>query len=259
MPEVLEPIVRFFADSFPTPEEWGVWALPSLVYAGLALYLAGSAKRRWNWATGYTRKLFHFCIFFAAAILQASGGVGALCVFGSATSCVVLFALVRGEGSLPYEAIAREKDAPRRTYYVVVPYLATLIGGVLCNGYFGSAAVGGYLVVGIADAVAEPIGVRFGRHTYRAPTLTGVVAHRSIEGSLAVGVASAIALALTVTLGVGAAAAGASALSVLASHSLALVAIALACTLVEAVSPHGWDNLTLQLTASGGLMLVLGA
>jgi phytol kinase len=123
----------------------------------------------------------------------------------------------------------------------VVPLLATAAGGVLAALLFGPFASVGFLVAGWGDAVAEPIGIRYGRHRYRVPGLAGIVSHRSLEGSAAVLVASSVA------------AAAALALLGLRGGELALCAAAVAATAaaVEAASPHGLDNLTIQLVASG--------
>ena len=191
---------------------------------------------------GYSRKLFHFLVFFTAAGVQLMAGTRGLCVFGGMVSVAVLHALLRGRGHPFYEALARESDEPRRSYYVVAPYLATLLGGVLSNVLFGSAALHGYLVTGLADAIAEPVGARWGKHRYRVPALRGVAATRSYEGSFSVFVAAVLALALGLAAGGG----GAFEWNTVAR----VIGVAAACTVVEAVSPHGWDNLTLQLTAS---------
>jgi phytol kinase len=152
-----------------------------------------------------------------------------------------------------YEAMAREKDAPRRTYYIVIPYFATLIGGLLSNILFPSTAVFGYLVTGLGDAVAEPVGTRFGKHEYKVPAISGVRAIRSLEGSCAVFIASALALTACFAL----------------SHQLDLswrsffliVLISSVSTLVEAISPHGWDNATLQVVPAllGAILNVTGS
>ncbi|MCP4007753.1 MAG: hypothetical protein GY725_26525 [bacterium] len=206
-----------------------------------------------GWKTGYTRKVFHFLILVNAAVVQAFWGLSVLFVFGAATSLVVFFALLQGEGGLLYEAIARESDRPHRSRFVLVPYFATLLGGLLSNLFFGPSAIAGYLVTGLADAIAEPVGTRFGRHRYRVPSFGGLEAQRSIEGSLAVFVASVAALALAAWL-------GPELLAGLkpAAWFGALVGIACLCTLVEAVSPHGWDNASLQLVASGTFWILSG-
>ncbi|MDM8551389.1 hypothetical protein QUF72_14990 [Desulfobacterales bacterium HSG2] len=109
-----------------------------------------------------------------------------VCLFGGMTTLVIFYAIFRGTGHILYEAMARETDEPHRTYYIVVPYFATLIGGLASNILFGQAAIVGYLVTGLGDAVGEPVGTRFGRHTYKVPSFRGVESVRSYEGSAAV-------------------------------------------------------------------------
>ncbi len=239
MIEIFEPFVEFFADNFPTPTSLLLGGPPAFAWAYFALWAAGSAKAKWKLKTGYSRKLFHFCIFATAAVVQTAIGTPALCLFGAMTTLVILVAVWRGDGHPMYEAIAREKDAPRRTYYILVPYFATFLGGVTSNVWFGSAALVGYLVTGVGDALAEPVGTKWGKHQYRAPTLTGVRATRSLEGSSAVFIVSIGAFVVATAL---LDSDGFSALMVVRSVLLAAI-----CTIVEAVSPHGWDNFTLQL------------
>jgi phytol kinase len=81
-----------------------------------------------------------------------------------------------------------------------------------------------------------------GKHVYQVRSLSSVPATRSLEGSAAVFLMSAVALAL---------AAAVSPQITLGPYGAAKVlAIASASALVEAISPHGWDNLTLQLIPS---------
>ena len=138
-----------------------------------------------------------------------------------------------------YEAMARETDAPHRTHYIVVPYFSTLLGGLTSNILFGGAAVVGYLVAGLADAIAEPVGTRFGRHTYRVPSFRRVKSIRSLEGSAAVFLACLPAVTLGVLLCPD--------LALTSRSFLTVPLLALACTVLEGVSPHGWDNATMQV------------
>ena len=209
------------------------WALPLFVLASFAVLALAAQLKRAGWKTGYTRKTFHFLTFGAAAAVQLGGGRPLLNLFGGATTLVLAYALLRGSGHPLYEALAREKDAPYRTWYIVAPYLATLAGGLCANAFAGAAVVVGYLVCGIGDAVGEPVGTRFGRHTYRVLAPGRVVSYRSLEGSAAVALCSWGAvltglalLGLPLTLASGAVAA----------------AIALIAAAIEAISPHGGDN-----------------
>lgn len=239
---VAERFISFFVDNFPSGRAIAVGAPLGLLWAYLCLLLAGQLKRRYGLQTGYTRKVFHFSIFGSVVVVQGIWGTPIVCLFGGMTSLVILYAVVRGAGHVLYEAMAREKDAPHRTYFVVVPYFATLVGGLLSNMLFGPVAVIGYLVTGFGDAVGEPVGTRFGRHTYRVPSFGGVRAIRSLEGSAAVLASCAGAIVVGVVL--------CPQLELNAWSWLKVPLLALGCALVEAVSPHGWDNATLQLIPS---------
>ncbi len=210
-----------------------LWAAPLFAAGSWAALACAARLKRAGWKTGYTRKTFHVLTFGAAAAVQLLGGRPLLNLFGGATTLVLAYALMRGEGHPMYEALAREKDAPHRTWYIVVPYLATLAGGLCANALTGPAAVVGYLACGIGDAVGEPVGTRFGRHTYRVPAPGRVVSYRSLEGS------TAVALCAWGAIVAGLAVLGAP--LTLASCAVA-GAIALIAAGVEAVSPHGGDN-----------------
>jgi phytol kinase len=231
-------VLGFFIDNFPS---WKMIALGGplgLAWSLAALWFAGRLKQRGT-RTGYTRKVFHFLIFSTVAASQWRFGTPAVCLFGGMCTLAVFFAVWRGPGNMLYEAMAREKDAPHRTFFILVPYFTTLIGGLVSNMLFGPVAVAGYLVTGLGDAVGEPAGTRFGKHHYRVRSLSSVPATRSLEGSAAVFIMSAVALGLAVAV---------SQLITLTSFGLLkILVIALASTLAEAVSPHGWDNLTMQV------------
>ena len=172
-------------------------------------------------------------------MIQWIWGTSAVCLFGGMTALVIFYAVWRGNSHILYEAMAREKDAPRRTYYIITPFLATLFGGLASNILFGPVAIVGYLVTGLGDAVGEPIGTRFGKHTYAVPSLSAVKATRSYEGSAAVFLMSLIAIVLSVLLS--------PLLAYTPGYIWLIPVLAFICTFIEAVSPHGWDNATMQL------------
>lgn len=195
----------------------------------------------------YTRKVFHIVIFTAAAVVQAVWGLSGTVVFGSVVAGMVVAAVLKGEGHPFYEALARDKDRPHRSLFIVVPLVTTAVGGLLSSLLAGPYAVVGYLAAGWGDAVGEPVGARWGRHPYRVPSLAGVGATRTLEGSAAVFAVSAVAAAVAVvTVGQAHAAwwAGPICGAVAAG--------------VEAVSNHGLDNLTVQLVPSLVALALLG-
>ena len=231
-------IYDFLIANTPSVSEVILLGPPFLVLAAVYLGLAGNLKLHRGLSTGYSRKLFHFLVFGTAGAVQLILGVRALCLFGGCTSLVIFYALWRGDGHPFYEAMAREQDSPWRTYYIVVPYVTTLMGGIVSNALFGDFAIVGYLVGGIGDAIGEPVGTRFGRHRYRVLSGRGIFSTRSIEGSVAVCLASA-----------GAATAGAALLGIAIVPAIALrfAAIGILTAGVEAIAPHGWDNAPLQI------------
>ncbi|MDX1494472.1 MAG: hypothetical protein R3253_10460, partial [Longimicrobiales bacterium] len=187
----------------------------------------------------YTRKIFHFVIFTVAALVHVFWSLGGTVVFGSVIAGMVLAAVVRGEGHPFYEALAREKDRPHRTLFILVPLVTTAVGGLASALIAGPFAVVGYLAAGWGDAMGEPVGARWGRHPYRVPSLAGVPATRTLEGSLAVFLVASVGSA------VGLASVGAGDAAWWAGPLCGAVAAG-----VEAVSNHGLDNLTVQVVPS---------
>lgn len=237
-------VFDFFYSNIP-PFEFIVWFFPiSLTFAFIALFLAGWLKKNKNWRTGYSRKLFHFIIFFAASAIQLKFKLGGLFVFGWGVSAILIYTIYKGKPHILYEALAREKDIPKQTYFIIMPYLATLFGGLASNFFFPPlCAMAGYLITGLADAVAEPIGTKWGKHRYKVPSASGVASFRSYEGSLAVFVASIICIGISVMF-----------IDITTLNYIIpkIAIIGIVITLVEAISPHGWDNFTTQF---GGAFL----
>ena len=234
-------------EPFLPSRELALWLTPAAAaYACAAAALAGYLRAHRGVRTPYTRKIFHFAIFTAAGLLQIFFGLPAVVIFGSITSAIVLYAVWRGDGYPFYEAMARPTDAPRRTLFILIPLVTTALGGVLSNLFFPAWAFAGYLVCGWGDAVGEPVGTKWGRHRYRVPSMFGVRSTRSLEGSAAVCIAGTLATAAAL------------ALMGFAAGTIAAIAIGagVAGALVEAVSTHGLDNLTVQIAASAAAALL---
>ncbi len=208
-----------------------------LVVALLVSYL----KKQHQVRTAYTRKIFHFLIFSTASIFQIKYGLPAVVLFGSIVSLFVLVAILKGDNFSFYEVMARESDRPYRTLFILIPLITTATGGILSNLFFLKFAFIGYLVGGWGDAVGEPVGSRWGKHRYQVPSLLGVRATRSLEGSAAVaGVSIMVAFLGLYFIGYPPA----------TSLKTAIIC-GLGGAAIESVSNHGLDNLTMQLTAAG--------
>jgi phytol kinase len=237
---MIENFIKNAIPSYPQILYFMFVSAVAIVASGL---LAGALKKYAGWKTGYTRKTLHFLIFFTAVGLHMWGGMPAVNVLGVGMGLFVLYSVVAGDGNFFFESMAREKDFPRRGYFIVVPYLTTAAGGLISNLLFGGSVIMGYALCGAADAIAEPVGVRFGKHKYKVPSLRKVkVAERSLEGSFSVFFVSwALSLLLFVYFY----------RLPLENSLIASFVLSLVLTLVEAVSFHGSDNLTIQVAASG--------
>lgn len=217
-----------------------VVGLVGAVFGFCCFAAVGQLKLRRQVRTAYTRKLVHLSSFTMASVIQLIWHVPGVMVFGAVMALFTLYALYRGDGHSWYEAIARPSDAPHRTLFILVPLITTAVGGVISNLLFARFAYIGYLVCGWGDAVGEPVGSRWGRHPYRVPSLSGVPAVRTLEGSAAVFVVGAT----VAVLGLLAADYG-------VRSALPIgIACGLAGALVEAISNHGLDNLTTQIAGS---------
>jgi phytol kinase len=222
---------------------------PFLVcYTILSAMLVGCLRVRKGIRTPYTRKIFHFLILTMAGVIHMLWDLPAVTLFGTIVSLSVLYAVYQGDGHPFYEALARPADSPRRTLFIVVPLVTTAVGGIICNLIFAPFAHIGYLVCGWGDAVGEPVGTRWGKHSYLVPSLMGVPANRSLEGSAAVCIASSLAASL--------------ALWVTGVSTVTAICVGVGCgiigTVIEAFSNHGIDNLTIQIAASGAADVLLG-
>lgn len=239
----LEGLLRFL----PSWMDWVRVGPVSLLYVGMASRFSGWLRTGRGLDVAYTRKVFHFAIIPLAGIVQVFVGLPGTVVYGTTVSGFVLHALWRGDRSPFYRALARPSDRPHRSLFIFVPLVMTGLGGVLSNLMFGSLSTVGYWVCGVGDAVAEPVGRRWGHHEYQVPSLAGVPATRSYQGSAAVFAAGAAAACL--------------ALSLSGVEGGEVWRVGLACggvsCGVEAFSNHGLDNLTIQLAASGTAYLLL--
>jgi phytol kinase len=218
-----------------------------LLYITVSAALVVWLRMKEHVITPYTRKIFHFMIFTMAAVLQVAFGLKAVLLFGFWTSLAVLLAVIKGEGHPFYEALARPKDAPRQSLFILIPLASTALGGLMSNLFFPEHAFIGYLVAGWADAIAEPVGTRWGKHLYTVPSLFHVKATRTLEGSLAVLLTGFLAVLVC------------GGIMHIGMSKMLMIGMwcSLAGMLVEAISHHGLDNLTVQVAVSAVASLLM--
>lgn len=228
-----------------------VLLMPIIIVVTIAIVLASWMKRRKNIHTPYTRKTFHFFIFSLAGIMQYYYGLHAVTLLGILVTIIILITVMFFDTSSFYKALARETDAPHQKKFILFPLFATAIGGVISNIFFPSMAYIGYFVGGWGDAVGEPVGTLWGRHKYSVPTLFGVKATRSIEGSAAVMLVS-FCVSFVCLINYHPPFAYYNAL-------IASLVCGAGAALIEAISSHGLDNLTIQVCAAGILQLYMYA
>lgn len=240
-------MLDLFLSSLPTTRVLLIVAPIALAYVALVAWLVGYLRTSRLVRTAYTRKLFHFLVFTGVSVVHLIWHLPGVTVFGMVSTIVVIYAVKRGDGFALYEALARPADEPHRALFIIVPLVTTALGGIATNSFFAGYAYVGYLVCGWGDAVGEPVGSRWGRHTYRVPSFAGVSAQRSIEGSAAVFVTGSMAAIIGLIAG-----------GLLAPTAITVgVACGAAGALVEAVSTHGLDNFTTQVAAAAVAALLL--
>lgn len=246
---MLNNFINFFIDNLPSLKATIFWGPIFIGWTYGYLRFIGYLKLSKKLKADYARKPFHILAFLTAFVLQTCYGLPMVILYGIMMSLVVAYAVIRGEKHPLYEAMARDKDAPFKTYYIVVPYLAALIGGFISNILFGPIAIVGYLVVGFGDAAGELVGVKWGKHKYIVPTFSKTKTTRSYEGSLGVLIVSILAIVIALI--------GFPQLNLSMQNILAIFLVGFASALSEGISPHGWDNATMQIVPAFLSMLLL--
>ncbi len=213
-----------------------------------------------GWKVNYTRKILHFILFFLPIFLAPyfpfEAGTGTTLLSGSTFLLAILSMVkpVRERFAFPrvaFAALDRPEDRPFTLLWLTTQVLATYVVliGVLVwlDGYERVTLI--YITViiaGIGDGLAEPVGVRFGRHTYTTRALFSDRRYtRSMEGSACVLLSGILACVLMRDQLVG------------AEFWIALAIIPAAMTLAEAWSPHTWDSPFLYLTGGATTVLTL--
>lgn len=226
------------------------WRCGGFLAALILLWLVtGLLKERQLLHEAASRKINHIAVFVGGTLffawLPEANARADLYVICTAVLLLVLLVCWYREVipfSYIYAANTRQSDAPHATFFFLFSWVVSIGALLLLDLLFAQIAVTrtAVLIVGVADGIAEPIGRRWGRHPYRVLSLRPTPAFRSLEGSMAVWGATIVVVlsCLPPALGVG--------------HWLAAALLtASLATVVEAISPRGFDNFLLLLAMAG--------
>jgi phytol kinase len=245
--EFIDTFFEFFIENFPSIKQIIIFSPLFLLLVSIELYLIGSYKKKHGTQTGLTRKTFHFITFFSVSFLQYFYGLPLMCLYGACCCLVIFIVIYLGNGNTMYEVMAREKDSPHRTLFIILPLISTFLGGVFSNILYPTIAFCGYLVAGIGDAVGEVFGSIYGKHKYKPLKIIGIQKYKSFEGSLAIFIFSLLVLICVMIL-----------MGLLSTQIFFIcIVIALISTIIEAISPPGTDNFFMQLIPNALVFLLI--
>lgn len=211
----------------------------------IVAFIGGLLVRHKGIRTNYTRKINHFTLFFLPVFVSIWFPYEeslVTTILGLAVSIASLIMYIKpiqervGIIQTAFLSFDRPEDRPHTLLWLSTQYVATYLMLIPVMIFLDSVGKMSLLIIptlinGIGDGLAEPIGVRFGRHTYEAHALFSKRKYvRSIEGSACVFVTGIITL-LTLH-------------SSFSSNqfNIALVVIPIVMTLAEAIAPHTWDS-----------------
>ncbi|MBC1223613.1 phosphatidate cytidylyltransferase [Nostoc sp. UCD121] len=221
----------------------------SYIYAISLLVIGEGLRRLFGVKSDLTRKVIH--------IGAGMWVFGVLLLFNRWEIGIIPFATFIGLNYLFYRyrfigAMDTQDSSPGTVYFAIS---VTLLFGLLWrpDGPVDSVAiaVAGIMAMTWGDALAALIGRRFGQHKYQVGNSV-----RSWEGSAAMFVASTVVIFLVLLLLPGSSLSPLGTPLTLGLALLTAVVAATFATLVEAVSPHGTDNLSVPLVTAGVVWVI---
>lgn len=224
-------------------------------------FTAGTLVVKKNLKVNYSRKIIHFAGFFSPVFVAAMMPVKTSYSFSNilAGSVVALLSMmvyikpIRERNWIAmrmFQGMDRPEDRPYTLLWLYTQMLAGYVVLVPAVLYFQSKglimmALIPILINAIGDGLAEPVGVKWGKHKYKVRALFSKEKYtRSLEGSACVFFSAVLILLLfqdsfTTTQLV-----------------ILLLVLPIAETLAEAFSPHTWDTPFIFLSGFVPLILV---
>ena len=208
-------------------------------------YVSGSLVYYKGIKVNYTRKINHFALFFVPMFLDKFIPVKPsleLLIIGSilaVTGLIIYVKPVRNKSNFiqrMFLSFDRPEDRPNTLlwlstqtafgYLVIIPFLILFS----TSGYEYLIIIP-ILVNGIGDGLAEPVGVRFGKHKYQTYALFSKIKYeRTLEGSACVFITSVVVILFFQS-------------GFTSSEFIYVIIIfPIVMTLSEAFAPHTWDT-----------------
>ncbi|MHA1489509.1 MAG: hypothetical protein ACTSRI_07625 [Promethearchaeota archaeon] len=153
--------------------------------------------------------------------------------------------------STAFSSIDRPEDRPNTLLWISTQSVASFLVTIPFSSYLiminrMELVFIVMIINGIGDGLAEPIGIRFGKHKYKTYALFSKKKYeRSVEGSACVFIMGLLAIIIF----------GPSFSP--NQFMVALITIPILMTLAEAFSPHSWDNPFLALVGLILLFLII--
>ena len=210
----------------------------------------------------YTRKVNHFAIFFLPVFIDKQFDAEtftnfvylAISAVITTVSLLMFYEPIRKlipPYQLMFEGFDRPEDRPYTLVWIWTQFAAGFAVMLPMIWLFGQWGLGSLVLIPIlinvvGDGLAEPVGIRFGKHEYRTRALfTEKEYVRTLEGSACVLITGLIVVAMhyeyfTIT-----------------QFVLSMLLVPLLMTLTEAYSPHTWDTPFLMFTGYVSLLLVM--
>ncbi len=226
----------------------------------LSQYLNGLLVIHKNVKVNYTRKINHFLLFFIPIFLNRGYAhieafdLYAIGAFLAVAKFIFYIKPIRDRVSfinVMFHSFDRPEDRPHTLKWIVTQTAAgyaVLLPASMIFAYYDllHLVVIPILIYGIGDGLAEPVGVRFGRHEYKSYALFTRKSYvRTLEGSAVV--------LLTGLVVIGAFYNYFTPLQFI----VAMAAVPLLLTLVEAFSPHTWDSPTIFFAGYASLFGIM--
>ena len=221
--------------------------ITTIMFFGISFCL-GYLVEKHNWVVGYTRKILALTIYATQFVLDyfsnyGMTGVSVVMTVATTFVCISLMSLpFRSRNKFlatAFAAIDRPNDQPLTLAWLSTSIIATWCVIIVWYAWMGPESwpyiFVALFISGVGDALAEPIGIKFGRNKYNVRAIwTDKIYTRSIEGSICVFLSGVVAVTIAGQLYYS--------FAYSAQFLWSLMLMPIVATIAEAKSPHTWDQ-----------------